>query len=206
MKVLQPLAATVATKSVNSAYESRSSIPILDLTVTGIAVHRLLHISESESLDRWRYKLPLFGPLMFQMQVLNFLRTLGLLVQSGIPVAQSLALVSKISGSLIFSRMANEIEQGIRNGSRLSQELRRSKLFDDSIVNLVAVGEESGHVESMLIEISHDIEKRVDELIKNLLTFLEPILILAVGSIIGVIVMSMLLPIFSLSANLRGGG
>ncbi|MEN6626643.1 MAG: type II secretion system F family protein [Candidatus Sumerlaeia bacterium] len=169
-------------------------------------IRQLFHISESESLDRWRYKLPLFGPLMFQMQILNFLRTLGLLVQSGIPVAQSLALVTKIAGSAVFSKMASEIEQGIRNGSRLSQELRRSNVFGESIVNLVAVGEESGHVESMLIEISSDLEKRIDELIKNMLTFLEPLLIMAVGAIIGLIVMSMLLPIFSLSANLRTGG
>ncbi|MCE5231228.1 type II secretion system F family protein [bacterium] len=169
-------------------------------------IRQLLHLSENESLDRLRFKLPLFGPLMFQMQILNFLRTLGLLVQSGIPVAQSLALLTKIAGSAVFSKIANEIEQGIRNGSRLSQELRRSNLFGESIVNLVAVGEESGHLESMLIEISCDLERRIDELIKNVLTFLEPILILAVGAIIGLIVMSMLLPIFSLSANLRAGG
>lgn len=169
------------------------------------AVRYLLRFRENLAADRLRLKIPLLGRIIQNMEVATFLRTLGLLIQSGIPVAQALNISAKVLGSAVFIQAAQEIEKGVQMGSRLSAEMRRHGLFSESVLNLVAVGEESGQLENLLLETAETIEKRIDELVKGMLTFLEPVLILVVGAIIGLIVMSMLLPIFSLSSVLRKG-
>lgn len=174
--------------------------------ILGVAAFRYVtRFRENPAADRVRMRLPLIGPIVREVEVGRFLRTMGTLLQSGIPATQSLRICSEITGSAIFAAAAAAIEKGVQTGGRISAEMRRQGLFSESVVNLVAVGEESGELDGLLLETAETIEKRVDELVKVMLTFLEPLLILVVGVIIGVIVMSMLLPIFSLSAGLRAG-
>jgi len=179
-------------------------VPLLALLIF-LAFRRMLRFRENLAADRFRLRIPVLGKALHDIEVASFLRTLGLLVQSGIPVPHSLGILAKVSGSALFSRAAVQIEEGVQKGDRLSAEMRKQGLFSETIINLVSVGEESGQIEALLLETSEDMERRIDQQVKGLLTLLEPVLILIVGTIIGLMVMAMLLPIFSLSASLRRG-
>jgi type II secretory pathway component PulF len=178
-------------------------IPLLGVAVGG-SLRYLFRFRENLSADRLRMGLPLIGTIVRNVETATFLRTLGLLIQSGIPVVQALQVYTRIAGSAIFLKAAQEIEKGVQMGSKLSSEMRRQEIFAESTLNLVAVGEESGQLDGLLMETSDRMEKQVDDLVRTLLTFLEPLLIVIVGIIIGALVISMLLPIFRLSAAIRG--
>jgi type IV pilus assembly protein PilC len=174
-------------------------------TIAFLTFRYMLQFRQNLAADRFRLRIPFLGKTLCEMEVAAFLRTLGLLVQSGIPVAQSLGILTKVIGSASFGRAASNIEEGVQKGNRLSAEMRREGLFSETIVNLVSVGEESGRIEELLLETSEQMEGRIDQQVKGLITLLEPILILIVGTIIGLMVMAMLLPIFSLSAHIKRG-
>lgn len=176
----------------------------LAAVVIGGTVRYLLRFRENLAADRFRMRLPLLGAIIQNAQTAAFLRTLGLLIQSGIPVVQALQIYGRIAGSAIFMAATREIEKGVQLGGKLSGEMRRQGIFTESILNLVAVGEESGQLDQLLLETSERMEAQLDELVRTMLTFLEPLLIIVVGIIIGLIVISMLLPIFSLSSAIRG--
>lgn len=177
-------------------------IPLLGFGAVAGAKH-LLKFRVNLSADRFRMSFPLFGAIIQGMETVTFLQTLGLLLQSGIPIARALNVSSEVGNSALFANSALEMEKGVEMGEKLSSEMRKQNLFPETAVNLVAVGEETGRLQELLIETSETMEKRIDERIKTLLAILEPLLILLVGVIIGAIVISMLLPIFSLSSGLR---
>ena len=177
--------------------------PLLIL-IGAAGVQYLFRFRENLSADRFRMKIPLLGAIIQDIETALFLRTLGLLIQSGIPIVQSLQIYARIAGSAIFFKASLEIEKGVQMGRKLSGEMRRQGIFSETTLNLVAVGEESGQLDQLLLETSDGMEKRIDDLVQALLTILEPLLIIIVGIIIGLIVISMLLPIFNLSAAIRG--
>jgi type IV pilus assembly protein PilC len=177
-------------------------LPLL-LVFGGGMLKFILQFRKNVVLDRLRMRVPGLGKLIQEMEVATFLRSLGFLLQSGLPVTHSLQLVSKVLNSVIFSSAAIDIEEGVQKGGKISTEMRKHNLFSETVLNLVAVGEESGNLDSLMLEVSEEMEQRMDQLIKGALTLLEPLLILAVGCIIGLMVMATLLPILSLSAGLR---
>lgn len=177
--------------------------PLLVLAMVFLSKY-VMRFRDNISADQFRMRLPLLGPIVRDVQIARFLRTLGLLTESGIPIVQSLHIYVQIAGSAIFSKATAEIEKGVQMGGKLSAEMRRQQLFSETTLNLVAVGEESGNLGQLMLETSESMEKQIDDLVKTLLTFLEPLLIIAVGVIIGGIVVSMLLPIFSLGSAIRG--
>jgi type IV pilus assembly protein PilC len=162
----------------------------------------LLRFRESLVLDRLRMKIPLMGSLIRDIEIAGFIRTIGLLLQSGLPVPQALHVSSQVADSAVFSQAALAIEGGVQRGEKISTEMRKLGLFSETILNLVAVGEESGSLEKLMLETSEEMEKKMDQTIKSLIAILEPLLILVVGVLIGLMVMATLLPIFSLSAGM----
>lgn len=178
-------------------------LPLLGLACGGLARY-MLRFRDNLAADRIRMRIPLLGAIVRNVETATFLRTLGLLIQSGIPIVQALQVYARIAGSAIFCKAMQEIEKGVQMGSKLSGEMRRQGIFSEATLNLVAVGEESGQLDQLLMETSDRMEKQADEQIRTMLTFLEPLLIIVVGIIIGLIVVSMLLPIFKLSSAIRG--
>ncbi len=153
--------------------------------------------------DVIRNSLPFVGAIFRDGEVASTLRNLGILIQSGIPIAQSLDIGASISSSERFAHALRNVASGVRSGRRLSSELRQSGLFKESVLGVVAVAERSSRLDSTLLETAERIEKETDQSIRKLLVLLEPILILLVGMIVGVMVIAMLLPIFSLSSSIQ---
>ena len=144
-------------------------------------------------------KLPLFGPLIRKIEVSRFSLTLSTLLKSGVPVLQALGIVKSIlSNSVIVSAM-HGLQSGLKSGKGLSGPLQQSGIFPPMAVHMITVGESSGTLDEMLSKVSETYDKEVELSIKQLISLLEPMMILLMALVIGFIVISMLLAIFSIN-------
>ena len=149
--------------------------------------------------DRMVLKLPLLGVVIQKIEVARFARTLGTLLHSGVPLLQAMTIVREIVSNQGISTMIEPIRNGIKKGEGISQPMKQSGVFPPLAMHLVEVGEESGKLDVMLIQVADVYDNEVRKSVKNLLAFFEPALILIMGIIIGTIVVSMLLAIFSIN-------
>jgi len=149
--------------------------------------------------DRWMLHIPLVGVVLRKVEVARFSRSLGTLLHGGVPLLQSMTIVREIIGNQSIARTIDPIRNGIKKGEGISQPMKQSGVFPPLAMHLIEVGEESGKLDSMLIQVAdvYDVEVRTS--IKNLIAFFEPALILLMGIIIGTIVVSMLMAIFSIN-------
>ncbi|MBM3790347.1 MAG: type II secretion system protein GspF, partial [Acidobacteria bacterium] len=150
-------------------------------------------------LDRWVLRLPLWGDLVRKMEVSRFARTLGTLLHGGVPLLQSMAIVREVLVNQGIAAMIEPIRNGIKKGEGISGPMKQSGVFPPLALHLIEVGEESGKLDSMLVQVAEAYDTDVRNSVKNLIAFFEPALILAMGIIIGTIVVSMLLAIFSIN-------
>jgi general secretion pathway protein F len=149
--------------------------------------------------DRWLLKLPLLGTVLQKVEVARFSRTLGTLLHSGVPLLQAMTIVREIIANQGIATMIEPIRNGIKKGEGISHPMKQSGVFPPLAMHLVEVGEESGKLDSMLIQVAEVYDTEVRNAVKNLIAFFEPALILLMGIIIGTIVVSMLLAIFSVN-------
>jgi general secretion pathway protein F len=149
--------------------------------------------------DRWLLKIPLFGDVLQKVEVARFTRTLGTLLHSGVPLLQSMTVVREILSNQGIATMIDPIRNGIKKGEGIARPMKQSGVFPPLAMHLVEVGEESGKLDSMLIQVADVYDNEVRNAVKNLIAFFEPALILVMGIIIGTIVVSMLMAIFSIN-------
>ena len=154
-------------------------------------------------LDRTLLALPIVGQMNRKMAVARFSRTLGTLLESGVPLLASLEIVRNIVGNSLISDAIQKAGNDVREGQSLSAPLARSGLFPAISVEMISVGEQSGNLEPMLYRIAEAYEKEVESSITMLTSLLEPIMILVMGLIVGFIVVSILLPIFEMNQLVR---
>ena len=154
-------------------------------------------------LDRTLLALPVIGPMNRKMAVARFSRTLGTLLESGVPLLASLEIVRNIVGNSLISAAIQKAGQDVREGQSLSAPLARSGIFPAISVEMISVGEQSGNLEPMLYRIAEAYEKEVESSITMLTSLLEPIMILVMGLAVGFIVVSILLPIFEMNQLVR---
>jgi general secretion pathway protein F len=154
-------------------------------------------------LDRTLLALPVIGQMNRKMAVARFSRTLGTLLESGVPLLASLEIVRNIVGNSLISAAIQEAGHDVREGQNLSAPLARSGLFPTIAVEMISVGEQSGNLEPMLYRIAEAYEKEVESNITMLTSLLEPIMILVMGLAVGFIVVSILLPIFEMNQLVR---
>jgi len=154
-------------------------------------------------LDRTLLALPVVGPMNRKMAVARFSRTLGTLLESGVPLLASLEIVRNIVGNSLISDAIQKAGNDVREGQSLSAPLARSGLFPTIAVEMISVGEQSGNLEPMLYRIAEAYEKEVESSITMLTSLLEPIMILVMGLAVGFIVVSILLPIFEMNQLVR---
>jgi general secretion pathway protein F len=149
--------------------------------------------------DQWLLETPLIGKVMRKLDVARFSRTLGTLLHGGVPLLQSMTIVRDVVGNQSIAKMIDPIRNGIKKGEGIAQPMRQSGVFPPLAMHLVEVGEESGKLDAMLIQVAdiYDIEVRNN--VKRLVSFFEPALILVMGIVIGTIVVSMMLAIFSIN-------
>ena len=149
--------------------------------------------------DRGLLRLPLVGTVLRKVEVARFSRTLGTLLHGGVPLLQAMTIVRDIIGNQGIATMIEPIRNGIKKGEGISQPMKQSGVFPPLAMHLIEVGEESGKLDTMLVQVSDVYDNEVRDGIKNLISFFEPALILVMGLVIGTIVVSMLLAIFSIN-------
>jgi type IV pilus assembly protein PilC len=154
------------------------------------------------ALDTVTLKLPVLGILMRKIAVARFTRTLGTLISSGVPILEGLDITAKTSGNAVVERALTKVRKSLEEGKSLTEPLKESEVFPGMVTQMIAVGEQTGAMDAMLQKIADFYEDEVDVAVKDLLTALEPIMIVFLGLVVGGVVISMYLPLFSLIGKL----
>jgi type IV pilus assembly protein PilC len=149
-------------------------------------------------VDGLMLKVPVIGMLLRKIAVARFCRTLGTLTSSGVPILDGLDITARTSGNAVIEQAILSVREAVEQGRTISEPLKESKVFPDMVVQMIAVGEQTGALDQMLSKIADFYEDEVDEATANLLSLLEPVMIVFLGTVIGGIVISMYLPMFSL--------
>ena len=155
--------------------------------------------------DRSKLNVPLFGSLVRKAIMARVCRTLGVLLNSGIPLIEAMETVSRVAGNRIIENALILATRRMRDGGTIAATLRETGEFPSMVVQLVATGEESGTLPSMLGKAALYYEQQVDNAVATLSTLIEPVMIVVMGAIAGSIIFALYLPIFTLGQALRGG-
>jgi general secretion pathway protein F len=156
-----------------------------------------------ENIDARLLRLPVFGTLIRMIAVSRFTRTLGTLLQSGVPTLAALDIVKNVIGNSVLANAVQKARENVREGEPIADPLRRSGLFPPVVVQMVTVGEKSGELEKMLLKISDSFDRTVETRLTGLLALLEPVIILAMGLVIGFVVIAIMLPMLEMSSGVR---
>jgi type IV pilus assembly protein PilC len=149
-------------------------------------------------MDRLMLKIPIFGPLIEKAVVARWTRTLSTMFAAGVPLVEALDSVGGASGNLVYTAATEKIQQEISTGTSLTAAMTNANLFPNMVLQMCAIGEESGSIDHMLGKAADFYEAEVDDMVAGLSSLLEPIIIVVLGVVVGGIVVSMYLPIFKL--------
>jgi type IV pilus assembly protein PilC len=149
-------------------------------------------------------KLPVLGMLLRKIAVARFTRTLGTLITSGVPILEGLAITARTSGNAVLEEALMKVRKAIEEGRTIVDPLKDSGVFPNMVTQMIGVGEATGAMDSMLQKIADFYEDEVDSATKDMLALLEPIIIGMLGVMIGGIVISLYMPLFSMISKLAG--
>ncbi len=153
-------------------------------------------------LDGLLLKLPLVGILLRKIAVARFTRTLGTLISSGVPILEGLDITARTAGNAVIEKALNQVRTALEQGKNLADPLKETNVFPGMVTQMIGVGEQTGAMDAMLQKIADFYEEEVDAAVKDLLAALEPAMIVFLGVVVGGIVISMYLPLFSLIGKL----
>lgn len=148
--------------------------------------------------------LPIMGPVLNKIAVARFTRTLGTLLQSGVPILDALEICAKTSGNMILESGIMHVRQRISEGQNMVEPLTEAKVFPEMVVQMIGVGEQTGALDTMLNKIADFYEEETDVAVGAMTSMLEPIMMVGIGGMVGVVLVSMYLPIFELAGNIKG--
>ena len=177
----------------------------------GLAVAAVRYSYRTEggrlAIDRFLLSIPIIGPVLKKLAVARFSRTLSTLLVSGIPILEGLEITARTAGNRVIENALMRTRQTVEEGKTLVEPLRSGSLFPPMVVQMVSVGEQTGELDEMLSRVADYYDDEADTALANLLTLIEPLLIVFLGVVVGGIVIAMYLPLFSMIAKLsRGGG
>lgn len=152
------------------------------------------------AMDRVVLKLPLFGPLLQKAIIARWTRTLATMFAAGVPLVESLESVGGAAGNYVYKVATKQIQNEISTGNTLVAAMQNSNVFPSMVLQMVAIGEESGALDSMLGKVADFFEAEVDDAVENLTALMEPMIMVILGVVIGGIVIAMYLPIFKLGS------
>ncbi len=177
---------------------------VLGLVALGFFVNRYHKTyAGRRQIDAMVLKLPVFGDLMRKIAVARFCRTLGTLIQSGVPILEGLEITAKTAGNSIVEDSIMATRKSIEEGKTIAGPLEETGTFPSMVVQMISVGEQTGALDTMLSKIADFYEDEVDEAVENLMALLEPVMILFLGIMIGGIVISMYMPMFTLIGKIN---
>jgi len=155
-------------------------------------------------IDSLILRLPVLGNLMRRIAVARFTRTLGTLITSGVPMLEAMDITARTSGNAVIERAILSVRKAIETGRTIVDPLRETGVFPNMVVQMIGVGEQTGALDTMLQKVADFYEDEVDAAVGDLLTAMEPMIILFLGVVVGGVVISMYLPLFSLVGKLAG--
>jgi type IV pilus assembly protein PilC len=151
-----------------------------------------------EWLDPKKLKTPVFGKLFQKIAVSRFTRNFGTMIHSGVPILQALDIVGETSGNLVIEKAAKAVEESVRRGESLTGPLSKHPVFPPMVVQMMAVGEDTGALDTMLDKIADFYDQEVEATTDQLTSLIEPLMIVVIGSIIGSMIIAMYMPIFGI--------
>ena len=153
-------------------------------------------------VDRALLRMPILGTLIQKIAVARFCRTLSTLISSGVPILDGLEITARTAGNAIVEDAIMVVRKGVESGLTVAQPLKETKVFPPMVVQMIGVGEQTGALDAMLSKIADFYEDEVDQAVANLLTLMEPVMILFLGISVGGIIIAMYLPLFDLISKL----
>ncbi|MGM0508974.1 MAG: type II secretion system F family protein [Fusobacteriota bacterium] len=148
--------------------------------------------------DLFKFKIPIFGDIIKKGAITKFTRTFGTLLESSVPILEALDIVQNTVGNEVISKIIKNIKDSVTQGESISQQIEYSGIFPKIVGKMISVGEKTGTMDKMLFKISDFYDSEIENKIKGLTSILEPIMIVGMGLVIGVIVMSVMLPMFDM--------
>jgi len=177
----------------------KTALPfLLLLAVIGFFVWRRYknHPKVRNVVDPFKLKAPIFGKLFQKVAISRFSRNLGTMIHAGVPILQSLDIVSDTTGNVVLARAIDDVENSVRRGESLAGPLAEHPVFPPMVVQMMAVGEDTGSLDAMLHKISDFYDSEVEATTEALTSLIEPIMIAVVGAIVGAMIIALYMPIF----------
>lgn len=181
--------------------------PLILLGVIGLVFSALQFYRNPKgkrAVHKMLLTLPVMGNVMEKIAVARFTRTLGTLLQSGVPILDALEICSRTAGNIIIMEGIMSVRQAVSEGQNMAEPLIRAQVFPEMVVQMISVGEQTGALDQMLNKIADFYEEETDVAVAALTSSLEPIMMVGVGGMVGVVLVAMYLPIFSLAGNIKG--
>jgi len=147
---------------------------------------------------------PVFGQLIRKVSIARFTRTLGTLIASGVPILQALNIVRETAGNAVIADAVSRVHDAVKEGERIVQPLEASNVFPPMVISMVDVGEETGALPDMLMKIADVFDDEVDNAVGAITSLLEPIMIVFLAVVVGVIVIAMFLPLIKIMGSIGG--
>jgi type IV pilus assembly protein PilC len=201
-KMFDGLGATLPTPTlilVNLSNLLKTFFPIiLILGVIGLVVWKKIKRDERvrNVVDPLKLKMPVFGNLFQKIALSRFTRNFGTLLHAGVPILQSLDIVADTSGNVVVARAVRDVQESVRNGESLTQPLSNHSVFPPMVVQMLAVGEDTGALDAMLHKISDFYDQEVEATTEALTSLIEPLMIAVLGGMVGSMIIALYLPIF----------
>ena len=151
-------------------------------------------------LDRLMLKFPIIGPILNKAAIARFARTLATMFAAGVPLVEALQSVAGAAGNIIYSDAVMQMRDNVSTGQQLQLAMRQANLFPNMVVQMVAIGEESGSLDAMLSKVADFYEEEVDNAVDALSSLLEPLIMVVLGILVGGLIIAMYLPIFKLGS------
>ena len=182
----------------------RSWVVILAVVIMIVIVRQAYKTAPGRHFfDKLKLKIPVFGDLFRKIAITRFAGTLSTLINAGVPILQALDIVRDSSGNEVVSRAMMKVYQSVKDGETIHEPLSECEVFPPLVVHMVAVGEETGAIDLMLLKVAEAYEREVDDTVNALTSILEPVLIVFLGAIVGGIVIALYLPLFKIPTLIK---
>jgi type IV pilus assembly protein PilC len=149
-------------------------------------------------VDPMKLKFPVFGPLFQKVALSRFSRNLGTMMHSGVPILQALDIVADTTGNVVLARAVRDVQDSVRQGESITAPLKRHEVFPPMVVQMMAVGEDTGALDTMLHKIAEFYDQEVEATTEALTSLIEPLMIAALGGIVGSMIIALYMPIFKI--------
>lgn len=175
-------------------------VPAILLTVGVVVWYRRTRNSPQvrQVVDPLKFRIPVFGNLFRTIALARFTRNFATLLKAGVPILTTLDIVGETAGNVVISRAVADIKESVRQGTGISRPLTQHEVFPDMVVQMIAVGEDSGALDQMLEKVADFYDQEAEATTEQLMALLEPVMIVTLGAVVGGMIIAMYLPIFKI--------